>query len=128
MSAPRWLGGIPYGSGNPIVAKRDSTLYMVWWPRNGVFKVGITNRAERVRLFESTGGIVLHTVPHATRAQEKSAQQHVGYAFDRAFSDASEATELLGKGGGGFTECFVIGSHTIGAIELACLGISRASG
>lgn len=110
-------------------AKADSMLYLVVWRAAGVFKVGLTNRSDRLRGFESTGGEVLHVVPHATTRQERAAQEHVGYAFPRAFAapDEPEAVALLGRRGSGFSECYRVGRFALGAVELALLGHRRAA-
>lgn len=107
----------------------DTTLYIVWWPNHDVLKVGVTNHASRIRKHQLTGGILIGHFEHSTRKQERTALEHVSFAFDRAFLTAESATEVLGAGGIGFSECFKVPSrHITGALELAYIGMRRGAG
>lgn len=115
-------------TGGRPVKPRDTTFYIVYWFEHAVLKIGVTNRADRLRKHALTGGKTLHVVPHMTTRQEREAIRHVGYAFDRAFTTAASAVPVLGDGGLGFSECFTVPTrHILGAVELAFMGVRRSA-
>ena len=108
--------------------RNDTTFYIIYWFDAEVFKIGVTDRADRLRKHARTGGMALHVIPHMTTKNEREAIRHVAYAFDRAFPDFESAEPLLGTGGLGFTECFKVPRrHLLGATELAFMGVRRSS-
>ena len=101
--------------------------YVVYWPAEGVLKVGRAWRSHRVEMMTRSGGHVLILARGTDATWEREAMAELGRWFPRAFRTAREAEGLLFMGRG-FTECFAVGEHHLEmAVDLIFEGFARGN-
>jgi hypothetical protein len=87
----------------------NHTVYIVHWPDIGVIKAGYTGR-KRWRTFVNRGAQIVDLVPfdNSTDAFEFESMVHrrLSSLGPLAFTSATEASPYLGRGGGGWCECY----------------------
>jgi hypothetical protein len=88
-----------------------TTLYVVEWETLGIVKVGTTILPSRVRKFVLTGATVRALFHDMTTDHERAVHRHLRVIGRRAFPTWQSAKPLLGAGGLGFTECFILDAH-----------------
>lgn len=85
------------------------TVYVVAWPNENIVKAGYTTR-DRWKPFVSRGAVLLklESYVNATEALQREAylENAMMAEFERAFTERSQALPILGKGGGGYSECY----------------------
>lgn len=87
-----------------------SRVYIVYWPKNGVFKIGFS-ALWRWRTFVSRGAEVVELYEFESHrdafAVETWLQASADQLTDRAFPECTdEARNLLGRNGAGYLECY----------------------
>lgn len=85
-------------------------VYVVYWPKNGVFKVGFS-AVWRWKSFILRGADVVELYEFESSSDafaiEGWLQESADALTDRAFPECTaEARELLGHKGGGYLECY----------------------
>ena len=87
-------------------------IYIVGWPDDGIVKVGVTsNGRERYGPFLNRGAEMISLTSHKGMAFleiERHMHDEMGTRWPPAFESKHEASEYLGRQGGGWLECYSI--------------------
>ncbi|MDF2576182.1 MAG: hypothetical protein K0S05_3094, partial [Agromyces sp.] len=101
--------------------------YVVYWPAEGVLKVGRAWRFSRVQMMVRSGGRILVLARGTDATWERNALRMLRLWFPAAFRDEADATGLLFMGRG-WSECFRVDEHHLQlAVDLCFEGFARGS-
>lgn len=108
-----------------MIRPETTTLYAVYWPEQGVLKVGRCWRASRYRELCATGGRVVFLMRDVPTRWELCALAQLDEHFLPAFTSAAESEHILPRGRG-FTECFSVAPADLwAAVDQIYEGIVR---
>lgn len=87
--------------------RHPATVYLVTWDSAGIFKIGVTNR-KRWRDFTLRGARLVALCESEDYADDIEFAAHLTARriWPRPFRSAIEAEPYLGRGGGGWLECY----------------------
>ena len=86
----------------------ETTVYVVFWPKERIVKAGVSILPSRVKKFTSRGAIILALYYNETVELERTIHGLLRGYGKRAFTNWTRAVDYLGAGGTGFTECYRI--------------------